>query len=68
MSKNKGQDIYMGCPRLFSKNHAFYICITWGYCIAIGHLCTSECDIIMNHAMHDHTSIPIQTKNQGPWL
>ncbi len=34
----------MGCPRLFSKNHDFYVFITWGYCIAIGHLlvCTSE--------------------------
>ena len=43
-SKNKGQDSNMGCPRLFSKNHNFYIFITWGYCIAIGHLYTSECD------------------------
>ena len=27
--KNKGQDSYMGCPRLFSKNHDFYNFITW---------------------------------------
>ena len=28
--KNRGQDSYMGCPRLFYKNHDFYIFITWG--------------------------------------
>ena len=39
--KNKGQDSYMGCPRLIYKNHDFIYFITWGYCIAIeciGHL------------------------------
>ena len=40
--KNEGQDSYMGCPRLFSKNHDFYIFITLGYYIAIEHFYTSE--------------------------
>ena len=39
-TKNKGQDSYKGCPRQLSKNHDFCIFITWGYCIAIGHLYT----------------------------
>ncbi len=60
----------MGCPRLFSKNHDFYIFITWGYCIAIRHLYTSECDSYSSsQTMQCMTilSIPIQTKNQTPW-
>ncbi len=45
--RNNGQDSYMGCPVLFSKNHDFYIFITWAYCIAIVHLYTS--DLIHHH-------------------
>ncbi len=44
LSERTRARILMSGAQRFSKNHDFYIFITWGYCIAIGHLYTSECD------------------------